>query len=284
MSVGPAKETPRAFSGRDQMLALLAAVMPGTELKLEVRRQGVKDLVTVTLKAAEAPEAIPDKLPEPASAKKALAPRKRAPGEQPQPRPPMPPKKDDEKKDTPKPETGLVKHANAAQDHTYWVYVPDDYDPNVAYGLVVWLHDAGKGKDRDMEGVADYWQDYCREHHLILLAPLAQNESGWLVSESDAIRDAVRAVMGQYTIDRQRVVAHGMGSGGQLAYYLGFHARDLFRGVAVSGAALAGEPADSVPTQRLSFFIVAGGKDPLAKVIAEAKPKLAAKKYAVVYR
>ena len=34
------------------------------------------------------------------------------------------------------------------------------------------------------------------------------------------------------------VVAHGMGTGGQMAYYVGFNARDVFRGVAVVGSTL----------------------------------------------
>ena len=36
--------------------------------------------------------------------------------------------------------------------------------------------------------------------------------------------------MNQYTIDRNRVVVHGMGVGGQMAFRLGFRARDVVRG------------------------------------------------------
>ena len=67
----------------------------------------------------------------------------------------MPPKKEDKKPtrkdDDKKPETGLLKRTTAAADHNYWVYVPEDYDPNVAYALVVWLHPLGKNKDEDMK-------------------------------------------------------------------------------------------------------------------------------------
>ena len=27
-------------------------------------------------------------------------------------------------------------------DHEYWIYVPDNYDPNIGHALVVWLHPA----------------------------------------------------------------------------------------------------------------------------------------------
>ena len=74
------------------------------------------------------------------------------------------------------------------------------------------------------------------------------------------------------------------GVGGQFAFYLGFTARDLVRGVAVTGAPFTGQPKDNVASRRLAFFLIAGGKDPLAGAIAESKGRLADKKFPVVYR
>ena len=75
-----------------------------------------------------------------------------------------------------------------------------------------------------------------------------------------------------------------MGNGGQMAFYLGFTARDLIRGVATTGAVLSTQPKEPVPGQPLSFFIVGGEQDPRVKDIAEAKPRLTEKKHAVIYR
>ena len=50
------------------------------------------------------------------------------------------------------------------------------------------------------------------------------------------VLEAARDVMNRYTIDRRRVVAHGMGIGGQMAFHVGFTARDLIRGVATTGS------------------------------------------------
>ena len=94
----------------------------------------------------------------------------------------------------------------------------------------------------------------------------------------------IDAVLGQYTIDKQRVIVHGAGIGGQMAYYLGFNARDHVRGVATVGAVLASQPKDLVPNQRLQFYIAAGEKDPLVKDIKEGKPKLTERKYNVILR
>src|SRR5207253_2940863 len=69
-------------------------------------------------------------------------------------------------------------------------------------------------------------------------------------------------------IDRQRVLAHGMGVGGQMAFYLGFHARDSIRGVAATGAVLASQPKENLAIQLLSFLLVVGGNGPLGNSLA----------------
>jgi S1-C subfamily serine protease/predicted esterase len=283
LTIGQGKTTPKPFAGRDGLMTALNAFLPGTEVKMEVRRPGAKDLLTLTLKLAELPETVPDQLPEKSSHEKALVPPKTI-----GPKPPMPPrqaeKKEEKKEAKAKPETGLLKRTNTAGDHEYWIFVPENYDPNIAHALMVWLHPRGKSKDRDIEAMIATWQDLCEDNHIILVGPKAQNETGWLYSEADSVREAIRAVLSTYTIDHQRVIAHGMGTGGQMAFYMGFHARDTIRGVATTGAVLATQPTDNLPSQRLSFFVVAGGKDPIAKAIAEIKPKLTARKFAVVYR
>jgi predicted esterase len=90
--------------------------------------------------------------------------------------------------------------------------------------------------------------------------------------------------MEHYTIDKRRVIVHGMGIGGQMGFYLGFHLRDLLRGVATTGAALANQPKPVVPSQPLSFFIATGAKDPIAPDVREGKTKLEQLKYPVIYR
>jgi S1-C subfamily serine protease/enterochelin esterase-like enzyme len=291
MKIGrvPAPGQPQVMQpiqGRDHLLALLDAVPPGLELKFEVTRKEGKKTETVTIKLGDVPEMVPAKLPETATAGKALAKPKPA-------GPPMPPmpkdkgeeeKKDDKKEEKKKPETGLLKRTNAAADHSYWIYVPEDYDPNVSYALVIWLHPVGKSKDKDVEDFTDAWDSYCKDNHIILVGPKAENETGWLPSETDFIQETVKNVMENYTIDHRRVVAHGMGLGGQMAYYLGFHNRDLVRGVATSGAALTSTPKERVANQPLSFFLVAGGKDPLKDAIKETKTKLVEYKYPVLLR
>jgi S1-C subfamily serine protease/dienelactone hydrolase len=258
---------------RDQLAALLEQVAPGTEIQIEVTRKEGKKTETLKVKLGETPDAVPEKLPRESSAGKALG-------------KPANPKEDkkDEKKDDKKAETGLLKKTTAAADHSYWVYVPTNYDPNVAHALVLWFHPAGKNKDKDVDDFTDAWQDYCEDNHVILLGPKSDNERGWNGGDADFVQEAVKAVMEGYTIDKRRVVAHGMGLGGEMSFYMGFHNRGLVRGVATTGAALTSNPKEKVANQPLSFFLVVGGKDPLKDSVAESKKKLAEFKYAVIYR
>jgi S1-C subfamily serine protease/predicted esterase len=261
-------------TGRDQLLGLVAALPPGTEVKLEVKHKEGDKTDTLSVKLIDQPDSVPEKLPEAASFKKALAARKPAGGA------PMPEEKKEEKE---KPETGLIKRTNAAQDHQYWVYVPENYDPNISHALVIWLHPVGKSKDENVKDFTDTWAQYCQDTHLILVGPKSENDTGWLPSEADFIQETIRKVAEEYTIDRQRVVVHGMGVGGQMAFYLGFHNRDLVRAVAASGAALTNPVKEKIVNQPLSFFVHCGSKDPLSDAIRETAAKLQEQKYPIIY-
>jgi len=161
--------------------------------------------------------------------------------------------------------------------------VPDNYDANKSYGLIVWFHDATDG-GKDGEKVARTFRDICEDHNFILVGPKSGNKDGWVPSETEIVMQDVKTVLGQYTIDKTRVVAHGKGNGGQMAFYVGFNARDVIRGVATTGAVLGTNPKENIANQPLSFFIAGGDKDPLIKDITESKNLLIEKRFPVVFR
>ncbi|HMP18235.1 MAG TPA: hypothetical protein PKD72_14520, partial [Gemmatales bacterium] len=152
--------------------------------------------------------------------------------------------------------------------------VPEDYDPNISYGVVLWLHPPGEPMT---EGILAVWKPVCNAHHLILMAPQAENKEGWLTSEADIVQFELRALLRQYTIDRTRIVAHGLRQGAQFALYLGFDARELIRGVASVGGSLAQPPKENIPV----FFLVAGDRDPQLEAIKVTPEKLLENKYPV---
>lgn len=285
LGAADAKEL-RGFSGRDDLRNQIESSVVGAEIKIELKRKADGKTETVKLKLGPMPDTVPESLPGTATARKALEPRKQVPLPGPLPGRPEEPKKPDQPAPKPeerKVETGFLERTTPAKDHAYWMYVPSNYDPNVSHSLVVWLHAAGQS-GKEAKDMVDIWRNVCEENHVILVGPKSESESGWLASEAEFVQEVAREAMKEYTIDRQRVIAHGMGVGGQLAFYLGLNARDLVRGVATTGSVLATSPKDNLAGQRLSFFVVAGAKDPLLKDIAAVKPKLAEKKLLVIYR
>src|SRR5205807_1914852 len=128
------------------------------------------------------------------------------------------------------------------------------------------------------------WEDYCEDHHVILVMPTSQNDTGWVANEVEFGNEAIRTVIAGYTIDRRRVIAHGMGVGGQMAFYLGFAARDVIRGVATVGAVLTANPRERLANQPLSFFMVVGEKDPILDAVKESESKLKEYRYPVLLR
>jgi len=90
-------------------------------------------------------------------------------------------------------------------------------------------------------------------------------------------------VSNDYTVDKNRIVAHGSGNGGQMAFNVGFKGRDTIRGVAAHAAVLT-EQYDNIATQRLAFHISGGDRDPVIKAIVETRNRLVQRHFPVLYR
>lgn len=275
-------------ANRAQLAAMMTRVTTDTEVKVEVKRKDGGKTETFTIKLGVLPtDLLADKAPLPSSKGKAVAAAKGAPTAPKAGEPEVKPKPDEkpggtggDKADA---ETGLIRRQNKTSGRDLWLYVPDNYDPKVSHGVIVWFHAAGRG-GKDAGDMKKIWGRFCAEHHFLIVGPQSKAAGGWLPSEMEEILPDVRGVLGEYTVDQSRVVAHGMGVGGQMAIYVAFHARDLVRGAAVSGSVLGTQPKDTTPDQPLSFFLVAGQKDPLLKEITEGKALLEQKKYPVVFR
>jgi serine protease Do len=286
------------FTGQDRGIAQLQGwlntLSPGAEIALDVKRKdGKTETLTVVLDQLPGSNVmqeyvLPDKLPIESSLKQALAPLEVDPsfkpakveapaGNAPAGDAPM------GKAPAGKVEKGVLKRTTADGEHRFWVFVPEDYDPSISHGVVVWLHPPGQNKDDDLNDFILMWEDFCASHRLILVLPISDNDTGWLPGESNQVVEGIQRVMKQWTVDPRRVVVHGMGVGGQMALHLGMNDRDLVRGVAALGA-VPTQLKDNQREQRLAFFLAGGQVDPLIKSIADEAQKLRDKKYSVFYR
>jgi serine protease Do len=267
--------------GRDELAEFLNTLTPQTTVELEVVAKDGKGMmaVKVTLDAMPGSSAgkedfVPDKLPQVASVKKALEPLEIGDKNV------KPPKIDPIDK---KYETGLLKRINNAGDRKYWIYVPKNFDPQIAHAVVVFLHLPAKFKDEEVDRTTDLWEDFCKEKNIILVGPITEQEAGWTPSDTELVLEAVRDVSSHYTVDKNRIVAFGSGNGGQMAFNLAFKARDVFRGAAAHAAVLT-EPLDNLANQRLAFYVAGGDRDPVIKAIAETRNRLVTRGFPVLYR
>ena len=64
-------------------------------------------------------------------------------------------------------------------------YVPESYNPKLAYGVLVWLHVPGGFKQEEL---LDLWKKHCDLHDLILLAPKSADPSRWEPTEARLVR------------------------------------------------------------------------------------------------
>ncbi|MBI3865043.1 MAG: PDZ domain-containing protein, partial [Planctomycetia bacterium] len=176
--------------------------------------------------------------------------------------------------------TGRFTDKMPAHEHEYWAYVPEDYNPEFKYGLLVWLHPGG---DTMEAAILKAWQTLCDERGLILVAPKAGQIAGWIPDEAEFVKDTVELFLEKYSIDRSRVVVHGYAAGGGFAWHLAFKYRQLFRGVVAVAAPLMAPPPDNEPDFRVQFYLLSGDSDPVHKPVEFTARALSEFKFPVIH-
>jgi serine protease Do len=175
--------------------------------------------------------------------------------------------------------TGHFTDKMPAHEHEYWAYVPEDYNPEFKYALLVWLHPGGDTMEATL---LKNWQTLCDERGIILVAPKAGQIAGWIPDEAEFIKDTVEQFQEKYSIDRTRVVLHSYGGSGAFAYQLAFKHRQMFRGLAMVAAPLVAPPPDNEPDFRTQFYLLSGDNDPAHRAIQFSARALGDFKYPVV--
>ena len=74
------------------------------------------------------------------------------------------------------PKTGRFTDDLAGHDHSYWAYVPEGYNPAVAYGMMVWIHPGGDTMEATM---IKQWASVCERRGIILVGPKADQVGRW---------------------------------------------------------------------------------------------------------
>ncbi len=235
----------------------LRTLEPGQKIAVELLRDGKRLGVEIAL--GRLPDLIPDELPLAHAAAKAPQPGAAEPK---------------------LPAVGVVEIKIPEVKNECLAYVPADYNPDLAYGVVIWLHPPGGDKQEELLA---RWQDRCQKHDLILLAPKSADPTRWQPDEAKFVRQTLDELLKTYSVDRTRIVVHGQEVGGSLSYVVAFADTDVIRGVAAVSAPMprmASLP-DNDPLHRLAFYVATASKSPAAPLIEAGVKRLREAKFPV---
>ena len=216
---------------RAELAVKIGALEPGNEINLEVRHTGESRKLKIAL--APLPENLPPKDLPPNKRKETSAlPKGTAPFSS------------NENRDSPqpgeRPKVGAMPLKVPEFPNEAWAYVPENYDPDVPCGVVIWLHAPG---GYDWKELLARWKPLCDRHDLILLAPKSADPSRWMPGELDWINRLLTDVRSKYHVDAARVAVHGYEGGGSMAFLAAFRSRDAIRAVAAVEAVADGSSA-----------------------------------------
>jgi phospholipase/carboxylesterase len=160
--------------------------------------------------------------------------------------------------------TGIIYGDNKPGSRgSFSVYVPEYYEPDRAWPLVVALH-GGSGNGRNFLWS---WLRDARSFGAILIAPTATGQTWALMGEDgdtpnlDRILDSVRS---RWNIDANRMLLTGMSDGGTFCYVTGLERSSPFTHLAPVAATfhpLMAEMADADRLRDLPIFLVHGKLD-----------------------
>ncbi len=239
----------KPLADADDLTLQLSSFEVGSRVHLSVERGA--DVLERELVLASEPEAIPPELP---PARDAM---------------PLP---------QARPDVGAIALKIPEFQQDCLLYVPENYDPRFGYGVVLWLHGP---EGFQQEALAARWKHFCADHDQILVAPHALDPAQWGRADVEFVRKVLDEVRSRYTIDPQRVAAHGHQTGGAMAFVLAFSLRETIRGVAAVDAPLPVPPPENDPLNRLSIFLTTARQSRYAGQIETAITALRGRKYPV---
>ncbi|MBT5192714.1 MAG: phospholipase [Rhodospirillaceae bacterium] len=158
-----------------------------------------------------------------------------------------------------------IMHANNDKDSRggFSMYVPEYYDPDVAYPLIIGLH-GGSGHGRDFLWT---WLREARGRGAILITPTSRGGT-WSLMEPEAdsahIEGLVKFAGDQWNIDPDRLLLTGMSDGGTFTYVSGLGEGSPFTHLAPISASfhpLLLEMMDPTRIKGLPVYLTHGALD-----------------------
>ena len=179
-----------------------------------------------------------------------------------------------------RPAVGVVEVKLPEAKNACFAYVPENYHPEQAAGLVIWLTPPGELKS---EAIAERWKSAASQQGLIVLVPRPVDAGKWEATEVEFIGKVADDIAKTYNIDKQRVAVLGEQSGGGIAWLFANNQPQRIRGLGLIDATLPPiqQLPENEPLQRWSLYISVGGKKPSAAGVRAVAKKLTELKFPV---
>ncbi len=148
----------------------------------------------------------------------------------------------------------------------YYIYLPQEYDAQKSWPLILFLHGAGERGDNlsDLElvtknGLPNYIEDH-PEFPFIVICPQCPINSYW-PSQVEQLNILLENIIKQYKVDDERIYLTGLSMGGYGTWYMAFSHTEKFAAIApVCGA---GIKSSAQKLASLPIWVFHGEKDPI---------------------
>ena len=143
-------------------------------------------------------------------------------------------------------------------DLSYLLFLPEDYDKEKSWPLILFLHGAGESGS-DVDKVKAHGPpkivETKKDFPFIVVSPQSRR-FGWNV---DALIGLLDHVVSKYRVDRRRIYLTGLSMGGYGTWSLAARAPDRF--AAIVPICGGGNPADAEKLKKLPIWVFHGAKD-----------------------
>ncbi|HIG28159.1 MAG TPA: phospholipase [Verrucomicrobiales bacterium] len=141
----------------------------------------------------------------------------------------------------------------------YLLYLPDNYEAEEKWPLIVFLHGAGERGD-DIEKVKVHGPpklvESGKKFPFIILSPQCPTGRRW---STDTLLDLLDDISSRYKVDAERVYLTGLSMGGYGTWDLA--SRDAYRFAAIAPICGGGNPSRARRMAHLPIWVFHGGKD-----------------------
>ncbi|HBN77186.1 MAG TPA: hypothetical protein DD473_15495 [Planctomycetaceae bacterium] len=150
-------------------------------------------------------------------------------------------------------ESGELKNTISETSLDYEIYLPEDYQTDRRYGLILWM--SSQGDQLPAEDLAQ-WKRICRTRGFLLVRPLTEPGVAWTAADTLALESCLDDVEQKYSIDRDTTVLFITGNQPEFLIEFGTTHRSRIHGNVIQSIPRKFDLPFNEPGQRFRFALL----------------------------